>query len=321
MSYLILGSIFIVALVLVLHRINIAKLKKQRDQLHSGWGKPKTGPFYFERIRKYADTVAHGQFHRLSEQTIDDVDLYGLFSIIDRTVSKVGQQFLFKKLIEPTNDKRSSSEDLIELFIRDERTREEVQLELLKMSGTDAHNLPLLLQGRMVQKPSWFNLLPINMVLIALLLLLSFSSPTFLPLLILPFTINMIVHYWNKSNAFYFVSSLPQLNILINVSRRLVKIKKLSGDKAVEHSVSELRTFQVSTGLISLDGTPGVKGELSMLATYFLDLVKALFLVEVFMFFKILKEIERRRDSIITLFNYVAPLMLQYPLLPSGPAI
>ena len=72
------------------------------------------------------------------------------FAFIDRTTSKVGQQFLFKKIIEPTNNTKGQSERLITLFSNDNQLREETQLELLKLNNNGAYFISSLLKDKLL---------------------------------------------------------------------------------------------------------------------------------------------------------------------------
>ena len=112
MNYLIFGSITIIGVFVVIHYLNKRKREKQIAQIREGWGKPKTEAFHFESIKKYADATNENSFHRLTDQTMEDIDLHGLFAFVDRTTSKVGQQFLFKKVIEPTDNLEGNFENL-----------------------------------------------------------------------------------------------------------------------------------------------------------------------------------------------------------------
>lgn len=115
----------------------------------------------------------------------------------------------------------------------------------------------------------------------------------------------MLLHYWNKSNAFQFIRSFPQLNLLIDVSKVLTKKGELLSDKSVEASISNLNSYLRKVSLIKFDNGGGIQSELSQAVTYVLEIVKAIFLVEVFTFYRLTKELENKQSSVITLFNYV----------------
>ncbi len=308
MEYLILGLTGIIIAVLVIHRFNKYRTKKKIEEIRAAWGNPKNGSFDFDSISKYADTVNKSRFHQLAKQTIDDIDFYGLFTFIDRTTSKVGQQFLYKKIIEPTNNIKDQSERLITIFTNDKQLREEIQLELLKLNSNGAYYISSLLGDKLLEKPKWFNLLILDIFIVACLLILSFKFPILIIVLILPITLNMFLHYWNKGNTFQFLRSFPQLNNLINVSKGLIKRGEIFYDKSAEDSISSLKTFQRQVSLISFDNGSGIQSELSLLGTYITELIKAVLLIEVFTLYRITRALENKKSSIHTLFNYVGSI-------------
>lgn len=305
MEYLILGSIIIILVFLVIQYLNKQKLKRKIGQIRSAWSKPKTESFHFDSIRKYADKAKESEFHRLTDQTIEDIDFYGLFTFIDRTNSKVGQQFLFKKAIEPTSNINDQSQRLIELFANDQKLREEIQLELLKLNDNDAYHISSLLQDKLLERPKWFRFLIFDIVIVVCLFLISFKFPVLIIVLIIPVIINTHLHYWNKSNTFQFIRSFPQLNLLIYVSKIISKKGELFYSESVEESISNLKSFQQKASLINFDNTSGVQGELSQIVTYLFELIKAILLIEVFTLFKVIKELETKQHSVMTLFNYI----------------
>ncbi len=308
MEYLILGAIAVTAVFLLIHHFNKLKSKKKIEGIRESWGQPKTESFHFVSIRRYTEVVKE-RFHRLTDQTIEDIDFHRLFIFIDRTTSRVGQQFLFKKVIEPTDLTEDPSEGLIQLFSENKDLREEVQVELLKLSNKDAYYISSLIGDRfLLEKPKWLNLLVLDMVVVIGLLILSFQFPGLLIILIFPFTLNMFLHYLNKSKTFQFTRSIPQLNLLVNVAKRLIKKSDLFHHKAVEDSIADLRSFQQKAGLLYQQNENVVQDELSQIGTYFIELVKAFFLIEVVAFFKIMKELKDKQDSIVTLFDFVGSI-------------
>ncbi|MBL7843873.1 MAG: DNA mismatch repair protein MutS [Cyclobacteriaceae bacterium] len=305
MEYLIFGLTGFIIAILVIHHVNKGRTKKKIEEIRTGWSNPKKESFDFDRISKYADTIKESKFHRLTNQTIEDIDFYGLFAFIDRTTSKVGQQFLYKKLLEPTSNTTDQSEGLISLFSTDKQLREEVQLELIKLNNNGAYYISSLLKDKLLEKPKWFNLLILDITIVAGLMALSFKFPVLVIALIVPVTLNMFLHYWNKNNTFQFLKSFPQLNNLINVSKVLVKKGDQFYDKSIEDGVLNLKSFQQKIALINFDNGTGIQSELSQLGTYLTELIKAIFLIEVFTLFRLTKELENKKASIQLLFDYV----------------
>ena len=280
------------------------------EQLRNGWGKIKSGPFTFEAIEKYATQSGGNGFHRLSTQTLNDIDFLDLFSFIDRTTSKIGQQFLFNQLLHPTNDIKALNlfNQRVEMLSKDKDLREEVQKELLRLSGSDAYFVCSLLKKKLLERPSWFPLLYVNALIVIVMSILAFSYPIVLIYLLIPITINMFVHYWNKSNTFLFLRSFPQLSLLIDISGRLRQKDLARDSESIRKSVSSLKPFQFKIGFLSLSADNTIKDELSQVATYFIELLKAFFVVEVIVLFDLIKDLESKNNDISALFEFVGEI-------------
>ncbi|HEY5750381.1 MAG TPA: hypothetical protein VIU12_30160 [Chryseolinea sp.] len=99
MDYVILAVAITALIILISRAMEKSKTKSRLDELRMIWGspKPKSEEVYFVGIKRYANIPAK-DFHRLTDQTLDDIDFDKLFKFIDRTTSKVGQQYLYKKL-------------------------------------------------------------------------------------------------------------------------------------------------------------------------------------------------------------------------------
>ena len=305
MNILIIGVILIFLILVLLSSNNSKKNKKAIEQVRTNWGKPKTESFYFGGIRSFFEIFDENKFHQLSEQTINDIDFYSLFKFIDRTTSKVGQQFLFKKLMQPTDNLINPSQELIEMFRNDSELREQIQLELLKLNNTDVYYISTLLQENLLERPNWLKYLKLDLILIALLIPLTFKFPFLFVVILLIFSFNLLLHYSNKTNALQFIKSFPQLDNLVNVSKILVKIDKFPHDQTIENHIKNLKPFQQKLNLIHFENNEGIKGEMEFLANYILELLKGFLLLEVFTLFKVTKELETKQASIIALFNFV----------------
>ena len=277
------------------------------DNIRLAWGKPKSGSFYFDRISKFATLTKDKGFHQLSQQTLDDIDFYGLFSFIDRTSSKIGQQFLFKKVLQPENKIDDTLNTNADLFASNSGLREEIQKELSRLDTSDAYYISSLLQDKLLERPEWLSFLFINILIIIVLVTLSPIYPILLIFLIVPVSVNMLLHYWNKNNTYQFVRSFPQLSLLIDASDKISKRDILFRNKSVEESIATLKPFQWKMRLLSLEGG-SIKDDLNQVVAYFIELLKVFLLVEVYTLFHLTKELETKKDSILTLFNYIGAI-------------
>jgi len=280
------------------------KLKKELEKLRKAWGVAKDGHFDFDNVARYANTTKSKAYHRLTEQTLLDIDFYALFAFVDRTTSNIGQQYLFKRMAEPT-ESVSDESPLINTFTTDDRLREKVQQQLLKLRNPGAYFVSALMSEQLLARPKWYYLAILNVCISVVLMILAFKLPVLSLVLIAPVALSMFIHYWNKNNTFLFLSSFPQLNNLIDVSRVLVRTDEQLYDTSVERSIDSLKSFQREVKLIELTDGGGIQAELSAIARYLLQLLKAIFLVEFFALYSITRKLEAKRDMIATLFEYV----------------
>jgi len=310
MLYLIAGLIAAVFIVLSIRNSRRAREKKILENIRNSWGKAKSDTFHFERIEKYATLSGGKDFHRLSKQTLNDIDFLDLFAFLDRTTSRIGQQFLFNQLLHPTNNPHTLSElnERVNLFANNSDLREDVQKEALRLSGPDAYFVASLLGDRVLQKPGWLPLLYLNVVAVFVLIAFSFAYPVAVVYLLFPIAVNMLAHYWNKSNTFLFFKSFPQLSILIDVSETLAKKNIFPTDNSVGESIDAIKPFQWKMALLGLSQDGSIKDELSQLATYFIELLKAFFAIEIFAIFDLAKELEEKKHNIRILFNYIGTI-------------
>src|SRR5664280_2150891 len=111
--------------------------KKIKQRLTQSFGEIKYDPFYFDSIEKYFRNKGYtGAFQILSDKTCNDLDFNELFKFVDRTTSKIGQQFLYNTLrtIPSNSDKFTEQEKLIQKITNDSKLRLYIQLQLDKLT-------------------------------------------------------------------------------------------------------------------------------------------------------------------------------------------
>jgi DNA mismatch repair ATPase MutS len=309
LPYIIFALVAIVIIVIIVY--NGVRIKKREllQQLRDEWGEPKEEHRDFDKIGKFAEVSNEKTFHRLSTQTINDVDFHELFSFIDRTTSRVGQQYLYKQVTQPTNSIKElqNLDEKVNLFSKDIQLREKIQLELVKLSGRDSYYISNLLGEQPTKRPMWYRFIPLSTLLVISLLALSPWYPVLFIVLLAPITLNVLLHYWNKSNLYQYVKSFPQLSLLINVSKSISNNNLIFKDSKVDTAILSLRPFQQKLRLLNLgDGSTG--SELSNFGLYFVELLKAILLVELYTTTHLIKELTNKKDSILNLFNYVGKI-------------
>lgn len=279
------------------------RLKAEKDR----WGYQKVDDFNFSLIARYSDRNLSTSFHRLSDQTKNDIDFYDLFVVVDRTISRIGQQFLFDRLQRPTDNLETLKQldATAELLRKDARLRNEVIETLFPLQHKDNYFTQSLIGRKLIERPEWFRFLFISPLLIITLFVIGFQNPVAIICLTIPFVANSIIHFWNKSNTYSFLTSFPQLSSVITVSGKLNNIPSIRSEE-VKNSIASLQAFQRKYNLMKFGGDSGPGGDLNVIAYYVVELIKAFTLVEVFVFFNLIKELERTNNSIERLLKFVA---------------
>lgn len=198
--------------------------KKEIIKLKEAFGKVKNEDFNFELIEGYFRKKDHaGSFQVLSDKTCQDLDFDELFMFLDRTNSKVGQQYLYDQLrtLSPSKEQVELREKLIQKFSSNPEFRIQIQRNLMKLNKEDVLYIPSLFQEEHARPPKWFFLVRIMAFasLVSIILFL-FNSSMFLVVVCI-FLINIGFHYWNKKNLHLYLGSIPQLLKLNSVARKL----------------------------------------------------------------------------------------------------
>jgi len=247
--------------------------------------------------------------HRLSEQTLNDIDFPSLFSFLDHTTSRVGQQYLYAQLVDPSTNIPSleALNTLIQYFTAKKETRERIQLQLQRLDHPDARYIPRLLTGTLFPKPEWLNLAVLDTwLVVAWLIAALIYHPLFLWIW-LPFAINLVIHLRNKNNTYQFLRSFPQLNLLIKVTKKLAAEEDIPIDKTgVQESLNRLKAFQRKFRRLSAGQTGN--NELEQIYYWLIELFKALFLVEIHAFYGLISQLENSRDDIDRIFTFTGSI-------------
>jgi hypothetical protein len=178
MFYLTIIAICVLVLIVYLWATSKNKQERKLNDIRNGWGRPVKSAFNYARIGRYA-AMRDGGPHKLSQQTLDDIDFNQLFEFIDRTTSPVGQQYLFGKLLHPYDSPADLARlhSLAEAMRANPLLREQIQLELGRLDQPDSYFICDLIHNRFILRPSWFKYLKVSLALVLPLPCSRFSFP------------------------------------------------------------------------------------------------------------------------------------------------
>lgn len=285
----------------------IKSKKKRIKKLEDSFGIIKENSSDFDLISNYFRNKDNSDsFQTISDKTCNDLDFEDLFRFLDRTISKIGQQFLYNKLRTIPNDSKriELEEQLIQKLTNDKELRINTQLQLNKLSKFEAFYISSLFQGEHTNPPKWFFIIPIlSFTSLFSLILMPFNSNTFIVFLGV-FIVNFGIHYWNKRHVNNYLDSLPQLLKLHTVATHLYKNSLLKQiDPHLDKSISIVNEVRTRMSFFKFDNK--MLGEFEMISWTILELIKTAFLIEPLLLFGILKRLDTKRIEIENMYRFV----------------
>lgn len=285
----------------------INRKKISKEKLLSEFGHLKSDSFDFEYIDSYFRKKDHSTaFQTLSDKTCNDLDFHELFMFIDRTNSKVGQQYLYNKLRNIPTDSTENirNERLLDEFTTNSDFRVSVQSQLSKLNDREVYHIAALFQDEILQPPKWYFIVPLLSFASVLSFVLAFFNPVFFLVILGLSVINIIIHFWNKKNVFKYFSSIPQLSKLNGVAQELYKHDRL---KEINPNLMKSATVinKVSNRMSFFNLEVKLQSDQQIFFWAILELVKIVFLIEPLFLFGTLKRIDTKRTEIEDVFLFV----------------
>jgi hypothetical protein len=282
--------------------------KKKLAEIRERWGKPKDTHRSFKLIAAYL--TAYGSKSDIADATATDLDINDVFSYIDRTNSKPGQQYLYKKLHSPEISETyfNTLEQRIEQINKDQALRELTELKLSDLGNNDAYYLPELFSKTHQSLFTPFVTLYIRIApFLTLWLIISlFIVPNQFALILLFILLiaNVVIHYSNKTKMISYTHALPQLLILNNVGKWLADRDLFEKDDITNKSLVNTAKLKKSLSFINLQNKAAIDPtDISYLITEWL---KMFLLVEPLVFIFSISRVNKYLDDIKVLYETVA---------------
>lgn len=310
MNWLLVGVI-ILALSYIIN--NYKKRKRKRGALHylrSNWGKEKESEeFNFDLIRKYFENseALEAPFHIISDSCAADLDIDEVFKKIDRTSSKIGQQYLYCKIRTIEGRENLAKFDaLTQLFEATETLRVNAQMNLLKLGSKNAYRFEELVTSEPIKKPKIIWLVYTLSILSFLLVVMSFLYPVLVIALIPVLAINMVFHYRNKWRVSSYLEGVSQLSLALKVSKTLIafpEIKELFVDTSF---IKEIQKIKLKTEFVSFEKR--ITNEFALFFWMVPEFIKVLFNLEYILFYSFIDSITSKKNELKKMFHFIGEI-------------
>jgi hypothetical protein len=299
-------SLLIIIIIASYYQRRITNSKKL-NKIKERWGKPQNMHRSFKLIAGYLRSNAG---ENISAGTASDLDVDDVFTYIDRTSSKPGQQYLYQKLYSPQIDEGyfTHLEQRITQLNENQQLRELTQLKLSELSSNDAYYLPELFSKihlSIFNKAITFYIRIAPLIIVALVTSLFYVPNQYCLLLLLALLIaNVIIHYSNKTKMLSYTHSLPQLLILNNVAQWLAGKDLLQKSDIISQSLINVARLKKSLSFINIQNK--VTNDPSDIAYLLSEWLKMFLLIEPLVFIFSISRVNKYLDDIKVLYECVA---------------
>jgi DNA mismatch repair ATPase MutS len=310
MLYFIIALGIATAFYLFLSRSKANKHAAAINAVIENWGKPVDDYKNIDLIKPYHQYAKTDR--SIADNIAVDIDLESVFNHTDRTNSKVGQQYLYHKLWSPEFDldKLLQLDKLAQKLTDNESIRTDIQLELSRLKHRNAYYLHQLFTGTHTPFYNyglslyirfagflWVGMLALTAIIHSQVLFITTLGLTFF---------NFYLHYSNKTNVLRYLHSLPQLYILMQVAKNLLKKTDTVNDTAVKASLTSTHSLNRSLKFVTFEDK--LSNDPTDLSYAFWELFKMILLIEPAMFIASIKKATDCRTDIETLFKYVGEI-------------
>ncbi|RAJ37007.1 MutS-related protein [Pedobacter cryoconitis] len=308
LAYIILALVALYLLV-YLYKKNFA-VQTQREELKRDWGSAKNSRYIdIDLIENYflnTITESSEKLQLISDKIADDLYINDVFKLIDRTISRVGQQFLYARL--RTIDKDQT--DLIfldkfsDLITEDEKLRLDIQATLQILEKNDSYYFQDLIYAKKIEAPAFMPIVYILSVLNVLSLIAAIFHPGFLLVFFGIFIINSGIHYWNKNKVSVHTSSLGEFLKAFDTAKKLDADAKINAQfPEITNLIKELTPLKRKMFGVKLDNM--AEADTVMIGYMLFELLKIAFNVEIILFYSIIDSLRSQKDLLKRLFKFI----------------
>ncbi|WP_134385269.1 MutS-related protein [Flavobacterium psychrophilum] len=304
---------YIIALILmIIVYITLIRKKKSEKINSNNWFNEKDTNFDFYLISKYLNNrinIEKKYYQFITDKVSIDIDLDDVFKKTDRTISKIGQQYLYYKIRVIKNDFKQLEvfQNLIDYFKINQKQRNECIKELSNLNTSNGYYFEELLNKDVITNKRLVKIcLTINIVFIILIIITFFKHIFFLTLIPV-FCTNLFFHYRNKGAINYHLDNISEFSKTLNTAKNILKI-----DPAIKTFFENIDFFEP---LLKYEKTIKAiiiekyfKNEYLLPFWLILELLKVSFNIEVILFNSLLQNINKHKEQMNDLYKFIGEI-------------
>ncbi|MGY0426760.1 MAG: MutS-related protein, partial [Polaribacter sp.] len=270
------------------------------------WGNQKKKSYYiFFVIGKYFNNNSHKKkaYQIISEKSNIDLDIDAVFKFIDRTSSKIRQQYLYFKLrtIGKIED-LVKFDSLTNFFQENEALSISYQMELSKLNSNNSYYLEELINDKQLEKPNYFWLIITLTISTIASVILLFFYPIFGLFLIPLVSTNMVFHYKNKHSVSYYMNGVNQLSTALYVSKKIGNHPQIKSHFKDFTFIKKIQAIKFQTKFIAFE--KNISNDFLFAIWLISEFIKIPFNIEYLVFYSFINSIVKERKSIEKMFLF-----------------
>jgi len=283
--------------------------KRRIEYLRSTWGKTSNKYRNMDLISNYHNLLKHEENKDfVDEKTWDDLNFDSIYSKVDRTISGVGQQFLYHLLhkYEQNYDKLNHRYLLINNLMSNQQLRENVQLKLFSLRDYSSYYISYILLSDTLPNTKYYPLFYLCSFFSILSLLLIPINGIFVFVALAILLFNIIINKTFANKIYEYFIGFSGINSLITCAIELGNIK-------TDIPIAELKSLYKQSFLLkSLKKKLGYfvinKESLNELTLIIIEYLNMFMLFDIIAYYRSVNTLLKNRDEMLNVFESVGNL-------------
>ncbi|MDO7846367.1 hypothetical protein Q5H92_08370 [Hymenobacter sp. M29] len=274
--------------------------------LEAEWRTPSPRSHTFPLIARYHATVrAEPAYHRLDDQTWTDLNGDDLFTLLDGTVSRVGQQCLYHRLRSPLDDAAALQDfDQAAQLFADPAPRGRALLALRRLTSTDAYYLPDILNGDALPALPWTAAAPALVLLLLATVAGGFWQPALWLVSGVLVLLHSVLHFWYRGRIAGGMRPMRQLANLYRAGRGLARLQlPLAALRGLAEPLNRLGSIVSKVAFLQTDGL--MQSEMAVLPWLILEYLKMMLLLDFIVYRSCRRQVEQHFGAIRAVYETV----------------
>lgn len=282
---------------------------KKLQSIRAQWAKAVDKHRNFDLISSYFKLKSSKEFSTfVDDKTWDDLNLNSVFTLLDRNISGVGQQYLFSLLhkYNPNKIDLERRSKLVEELKTNSELRESIQLKLLNLNGISSYFISYLLLSKNLPQFKFYKIFYIlSLASLISLLLISYNG-IFLIISLGILLTNLIINKIFSSKIYEYFAGFSGLNNLLLSALSISEIKTNSKIEELEFLKSKkslLKSLKSKLGYLVID-----KQYLGELALAMIEYLNMFMLFDIIAYYRSVNVLMKHQDEIHEMFKAIGSL-------------